>query len=326
MRTMLCHAFGEPDQLKLSELPPPPIRPDCVRVAVHAVGVNFADILLVQGSYQEKPPFPFSPGFELAGVVTELGAGVEGVKLGDRVAGIMEHGAYADEVVLPVNRIFPIPRTMDFAAAAGFPVAYGTSHGALDWRARLKPGETLLVLGAAGGVGLTAVEIGKAMGASVIAVAGGAEKLAIAKAQGADHLIDYSKEDLRGRLKEITGGRGVDVVYDPVGGDSFDQSLRSIAWGGRLVVIGFASGRVPQIPANLLLVKNCDVIGFYWGSYRTRQPALVRQSFETLFAWFEAGKLKPHISHRLDLAEAPKALQLLKSRKATGKVVLTTRR
>jgi NADPH2:quinone reductase len=205
-------------------------------------------------------------------------------------------------------------------------VVYGTSHGALDWRARLQPGETLLVHGAAGGVGLTAVEIGKAMGATVIATAGGREKLEVARRHGADHLVDYKEEDIKTRVRELTDGRGADVVYDPVGGDVFDASLRCIAWGGRLLVIGFAAGRVPQIPANLLLVKNCDAIGFYWGSYRARRPDLVRNSYRTLFGWFEEGKLKPHVSHRLDLADAPKALDLLKTRKATGKVVLTTGR
>ena len=326
MRAVLCREFGSVEKLELAELPAPAIVPGSVRVAVHAVGVNFADLLIVQGKYQEKPPVPFSPGFEIAGVVSELGPGAQGVRLGDRVLGTMEHGAYADEAVLPSDRVLAIPASMDFPTAAGFPVAYGTSHGALDWRARLKSGETLLVLGAAGGVGLTAVEIGKAMGATVIAVAGSAAKLEVARRQGADHLIDYSREDLRARIKEITGGRGPDVIYDPVGGDAFDQCLRSIAWEGRIVVIGFAGGRISQIPANLVLVKNCDVIGFYWGSYRRHKPALVRQSFQKLLSWFESGRLKPHVSHTLDLAEAGRALELLAGRKATGKVVLTTGR
>jgi NADPH:quinone reductase len=326
MRAVLCREFGPVDKLELAELPAPAIAPGSVRVAVHAVGVNFADLLIVRGKYQEKPALPFSPGFEIAGVVIELGPDAEGVRSGDRVFGIMDHGAYADEVVLPADRVLAIPAAMNFATAAGFPVAYGTSHGALAWRARLKTGETLLVLGAAGGVGLTAVEIGKAMGATVIAVAGGAAKLEIARRQGADYLIDYSREDLRGRIKEITGGRGPDVIYDPVGGDTFDQCLRSIAWEGRIIVIGFAAGRISQIPANLVLVKNCDVIGFYWGSYRRHKPELVRQSFRTLLSWFEAGKLKPQVSHRLDLGDAARALTLLAERKATGKVVLTTGR
>jgi len=326
MRAVLCREFGPVERLELSELPAPAIASGSVRVAIHAIGVNFADLLIVQGKYQERPPLPFSPGFEIAGVVTEIGPGATGVRLGDRVLGTMEHGAYADEAVLPAERVLPIPAAMDFPSAAGFPVAYGTSHGALEWRARLKHGETLLVLGAAGGVGLTAVEIGKAMGATVIAVAGGGAKLEVARRQGADHLIDYSHEDLRSRIKEITGGCGPDVIYDPVGGDAFDQCLRSIAWEGRVVVIGFAAGRISQIPANLVLVKNCDVIGFYWGSYRRHKPELVRQSCQKLLSWFEAGKLKPHVSHTLDLADAGHALALLAERKATGKVVLTTGR
>ena len=326
MRAVLCREYGPLEKLEVTELPSPPLAPGAVRVAVHAAGINFADLLIVQGKYQEKPPLPFSPGFEIAGVVTELGPGVAGTKPGERVLGIMEHGAYADEAVLPAERVIPIPDGMDFALAAGFPVAYGTSHGALDWRARLRAGESLLVLGAAGGVGLTAVEIGKAMGATVIAVAGGPEKLEIARRQGAHHLIDYAREDMRARIKEITGGRGVDVAYDPVGGDAFDQALRSIAWGGRIIVIGFAAGRIQQIPANIVLVKNCDVIGFFWGSYRRHRPALVRESLETLLRWFAQGKLKPHVSHRFDLAEAPRAMALLAERKATGKVVLTTGR
>jgi len=215
---------------------------------------------------------------------------------------------------------------MDYQVAAGFPVAYGTSHGALDWRARLRQGETLLVHGAAGGVGITAVEIGKAMGAVVIATAGNADKLAIAKRHGADHLIDYSREDIRERVRTLTEGRGADVVYDPVGGDAFDASLRAIAWEGRIIVIGFAGGRVPQIPANLVLVKNCDIIGFYWGSYRKRKPALVRDSYQQLFRWFVEGKLKPHVSERFDLAEVAEAFRALRTRRSTGKVVLTTGR
>jgi len=326
MRAVLCREFGPVETLEASELPAPVIASGTVRVAVHAIGVNFADLLIVQGKYQEKPPLPFSPGFEIAGVVTEIGRGATGVRIGDRVLGTMEHGAYADEAVLPAERVLPIPASMDFPSAAGFPVAYGTSYGALEWRARLKHGETLLVLGAAGGVGLTAVEIGKAMGATVIAVAGGRAKLEVARRQGADPLIDYSREDPRFGNKQITGGRGPDVIYDPVGGDAFDQCLRSIAWEGRVVVIGFAAGRISQIPANLVLVKNCDVIGFYWGSYRRHKPELVRQSFQKLLSWFEAGKLKPHVSHTLDLADAGRALALLADRKATGKVVLTTGR
>jgi len=326
MRAVLCKEWGGPDKLVVEDVPAPAMRDGAVRLAIHAAGINFADLLLVSGQYQEKPPLPFIPGAEAAGVITEVGAGVSNLKAGDRVMALTGTGAFAEEAVVDVGRIFPIPDKMDFASAAGFPVTYGTSHGAFDWRAHLKPGEWLLVLGAAGGVGLTAVEIGKAMGAQVIACAGGAEKLAMAKSHGADHLIDYSREDIRTRVKEITGGRGADVIYDPVGGDAFDASLRSIAWGGRIIIIGFASGRVPQVPANIALVKNIDIIGFYWGSHQGRKPELLRQSFAQLFRWFEEGKLKPHVFQKLDLKEAASALDLLRQRKSTGKVVLTTGR
>jgi NADPH:quinone reductase len=324
MRAVLCNEWGGPERLLLKDMPSPAIRDGAVRIAVHAAGVNFADLLLISGQYQEKPAFPFTPGMEVAGVVTEVGAGVKDIKVGDRVMALIGTGAYTEEVIAPADRVYRIPDAMDFPSAAGFPVAYGTSHGAFDWRARLQPGEWVLVLGAAGGVGLTAVEIAKAMGAKVIAAAGSPDKLALAQQHGADHLLDYSREDIRERVKAITGGRGVDVVYDPVGGDAFDASLRSIAWGGRILIIGFAGGRIPQIPANILLVKNIDVIGFYWGSYQSRKPELLRQGYAQLFRWFEEGKLKPHVSQTFDLAHAAGALDSLRQRKSTGKVVLTT--
>jgi NADPH2:quinone reductase len=326
MRAVLCKAFGEPENLVVETVAAPELSAGGARVAVHAAGVNFGDTLMIAGKYQEKPPFPFTPGFEIAGEIIEVAPGITHVKPGDRVMGTADKGGYADEAVLPADNLTRIPDGMDYATAAGFPVAYGTSHGALDWRARLRPGEVLLVHGAAGGVGLTAVEIGKAMGAEVIATASSPEKLAIAKAHGADHLVDYSREDIRERVRALTQGRGADVVYDPVGGDAFDASLRCIAWEGRIVVIGFASGRVPQIPANLLLVKNCDIIGFYWGSYRKHKPAMVRDSYARLFAWFNDGKLTPLVSERFDLAEVAQAMHALRSRRSTGKIVLTTGR
>ena len=324
MRAVLCKEWGGPEKLVVEDVPSPPIRAGAVRVAVHAAGINFADLLLIAGQYQEKPALPFTPGAEAAGVVTEVSEGVSNVKPGDRVIALASQGAYAEEVVVDAGRVMPMPAKMDFVAAAGFPIAYGTSHGALEWRARLQPNEWLLVYGAAGGVGLTAVEIGKAMGARVIACAGGAAKLAVAKDYGADFLIDYSSEDIRERVKQITGGRGADVIYDPVGGDAFDAGLRSIAWGGRIIIIGFAAGRIPQIPANIALVKNIDVIGFYWGSYQKHKPEVVRQSFTKLLGWFDAGKLKPHVSQRFDLKDVASALELMRQRKSTGKVVLTT--
>jgi len=326
MRAVLCKEWAGPEKLVVEEVPSAPIKDGAVRIAVHAVGINFADLLLISGQYQEKPPFPFTPGMEVAGTVMEVGAGVSTLRVGDRAMALTGTGAYADEVVVDANRVYEIPDTMDYVTAAGFPVTYGTSYGAFEWRAHLQAGEWLLVFGASGGVGLTAIEIGKAIGARVIACANGPQKLAIAQEHGADHLIDYSKEDIRERVKAITGGRGADVVYDPVGGDAFDASLRSIAWGGRLIVIGFASGRIPQAPANILLVKNIDVIGFYWGSYQARKPQLLRDSYTKLFQWYKEGKLKPHTSAQMDLKDVTAAMELLRQRKSTGKVVLTTGR
>ncbi|HET9838207.1 MAG TPA: NADPH:quinone oxidoreductase family protein [Candidatus Angelobacter sp.] len=326
MRAVLCKEWGGPEKLVVEDVASPPIKDGAVRIAVHAAGINFADLLLISGQYQEKPAFPFTPGMEAAGTVTEAGAGVSGVKAGDRVMALCGTGGYAEEIIIDANRVYKIPDTMDFASAAGFPVVYGTSHGAFDWRAHLKPGEWLLVHGAAGGVGLTAVEIGKIMGARVIACAGSPEKLEIARQYGADHLIDYSREDIRERVKAITGGHGADVVYDPVGGDAFEASLRSIAWGGRIIIIGFAAGKISQIPANIVLVKNIDIIGFYWGSHMARRPELLSESYAKLLGWFEQGKLKPHISAQLPLNDAAKAMNLLRERKSTGKVVLTMSR
>jgi len=263
----------------------------------------------------------FSPGIELAGEITEIGAGVTGVSVGQRVMGMASSGAYTQEVVLPQTAVVPIPDMMDFESAAAFPVADGTSHVALEHRANLKPGEKLLVLGAAGGVGLTAVEIGAAMGAEVIAVASSPEKLEVARAHGATHLIDYARDDLREKVKELVGG--VDVVYDPVGGGAFDASLRCINWEGRILVIGFASGTIPQIPANLLLVKNVSVVGTFWDAYMQKDPKIIGASLVKLLGWFTEGKLKPHVSESHPMVDAPKALKALMERRSTGKVVLT---
>lgn len=323
MRAVLCKEWGGPEKLATGEVPSPPMREGAVRIAVHAAGINFADLLLIAGQYQEKPAFPFTPGMEVAGTVAEVGGGVSGLRTGDRVMALCGTGGYAEEIVMDAGRVYKIPDKMDFVSAAGFPVTYGTSYGAFDWRAHLKAGEWVLVHGAAGGAGLTAVEIGKVIGAKVIASAGSPEKLEVARQYGAEHLIDYSREDIRERVKTITGGRGADVVYDPVGGEAFEASLRSIAWGGRILIIGFASGRIPQIPANIALVKNIDIIGFYWGSYQARKPELLRDSYATLLRWFEEGKLKPHVSAQVKLDDAAKALEMLRQRKSTGKVVLT---
>lgn len=324
MRAVLCTSWGEPSALGLGDLPVPEPAAGQVRLRVHAAGVNFADTLMIAGKYQERPAFPFVLGLEAAGVVDAVGAGVVGLKPGDRVMALPDRGAFAEYALARAEDCFAIPDAMPFDIAAGFPIAYGTAHGGLDWRAHLEPGETLLIHGASGGVGLAAVEVGRAMGATVIAGASGAAKVAIALAHGADHGIDYASEDIRERVKALTADRGADVVFDPVGGDAFDASLRCINWDGRIVVVGFAGGRISQAPANILLVKNIAVIGLYWGAYRRREPARLSASFDQLFRWYGETRLKPHVSHRLDLAEAARALDLLKQRKSTGKVVLTT--
>ena len=286
--------------------------------------MNFADILMVAGKYQEKPAFPFSPGLEVAGTVLKCGKGVRGFKKGDRVMAATSKGGFAEQVVAPANDVYRIPDGLSFEDAAGFPVVYGTAYGALNWRAQIKSGKTLLVLGAAGGVGLTTVEVGKAMGATVIAAANGAERTALAAEHGADHLIDYSTENLRDRVRELTDGKGVDVIFDPVGGQLFDVALRCLGWEGRLIVIGFASGTIPQVPANILLVKNCGVLGFYWGAYRRRDPRRMKAAYKQLFKWFEQDKLQPHVSQTFSLDQAGEAMRVLADRKAKGKIVLTT--
>ncbi|HTO85138.1 MAG TPA: NADPH:quinone oxidoreductase family protein [Methylomirabilota bacterium] len=324
MRALLCQSFGTIDELAIADVAPPaaPASGE-VLVEVAAAGVNFADILMVTGRYQEKSPLPFTPGLEAAGIVRACGSGVSRVKPGDRVIALVDRGAFAAALLARESDVLVMPERMDFATAAGFAIAYGTAHGALRWRADMQPGEVLLVHGAAGGVGLTAVEVGKAMGATVIATAGDADKLAIARSHGADHLIDYRKEDIRERVKAICRGGGADVVFDPVGGTAFEASLRCVNWGARLVVVGFAGGDVPQIPANILLVKNIAALGFYWGSYRKQRPELVAEQARELFGWWQEGRLRPRVSERFDLADAGKALALLRDRKATGKVVLT---
>lgn len=288
-------------------------------IRVKACGLNFADLLMQEGSYQQTPPPPFTAGMEFSGVIEALGPNTAGPALGTRVAAFAGSGGLADYAVVPVARLVALPASMSFAQAAAFQIAYGTSHLALDHRARLQAGETLLVMGAAGGVGLTAVEIGKRMGARVVACARGAAKLQIAAQAGADMLIDSDTPDLKTALKALGG---VDVVYDAVGGAGFRAALSACRPEARILCIGFASGEVPQIAANLLLVKNLTVMGLYWGSYLEFAPHILTQSLQTLFAWFEAGGLHPHISHQLPFAQYPQGLALLRSRQATGKVVI----
>jgi NADPH2:quinone reductase len=290
----------------------------CLRIA--ACGLNFADLLMIKGAYQDTPEPPFTLGMEVAGVVEALGPGTDGPAPGTRVAVFGGQGGLADYGCFPAARAVPLPDTMTFAEAAAFQVAYGTSHVALDHKARLQPGEILLVLGAAGGVGLTAVEIGKHMGARVIACARGADKLAVAQQAGADHLIDAATDNIRDTCRALGG---VDVVYDPVGGDQFTAAMRACNPEARILTIGFASGEVPQIPANHLLVKNITVMGLYWGGYLKFRPEVVTDSMSTLFGWYAAGHLRPHVSHLLPLERAAEALELLRTRKSTGKVVVT---
>lgn len=330
MRAVLVDAWMKPEDLTVTDgLPSPDLPAGAVRIAVHAAGVNFADGLIVQGKYQEKPPFPFTPGFEVAGEVVEVAAGVTDFKVGDRVFATPDRGGYADEVVVDAADVHPMADGMDYVTAASFPIAYGTSHFSLMDRAGLRAGETLLVHGAAGGVGLTAVECGKAAGATVIATAGGADKVQVALDHGADHGIDYKAlpdvAEIRDRVRALTDGRGVDVVYDPVGGETFAASMRCTAPDGRLLVIGFAAGTVQDVPANHLLVKNLSVIGVYWGAYRRLAPQRIKASFEELRRWYEAGHLKPRVSQTFPLENAADALRALKDRTVTGKAVLTMR-
>lgn len=317
MRAMRIHELGGP--MRLDDAPVPEPGRGEVLIRVEACGVNFSDTLLVKGRYQVKPELPFAPGGEVCGVVEALGEGVEGPAAGTRVAAAVGSGGFAEYAVAPAAACAPVPEGMSSEAAAGFLIAYGTSHMALDYKAGLKPGETLLVLGAAGGVGLTAVEVGKLMGATVVACARGAEKLELARSRGADRLIDSETDDIREAAKALGG---VDVLYDPVGGAQFTAAMRACKPEARLLPIGFASGEVPQIPANILLVKNLTVIGFWWGAYLTLRPEVMAASVRRLFGWWEEGRLRPHVSEVLPLARAGEALDRLAARKATGKIVI----
>ena len=322
MKAMLCKEFGPPGSLVLEDIAPPPMGERDVRVRVHAAGVNFPDTLIIAGKYQFKPAFPFAPGGEAAGEVVEVGSAVERFKPGDRVIAGMTYGAFAEEVVAEEQRVMGIPDDLDYPVASSISLTYGTGAYALMQRGNLQPGETLLVHGAAGGVGLAAVELGRVMGARVIATGGSDEKLAVAAEHGADEVINYADGEFKDRVKELTDGNGADVIYDPVGGDVFDQSLRCINWGGRLLVIGFASGRIPQAPANLALLKGCAIVGVFWGGWIQRGGEDNRKNFEKIFPWIREGKLRPHISHTFPLEQAADALYALIERKVIGKAVL----
>jgi NADPH2:quinone reductase len=326
MKAVLCKAYGPPESLVVEDLPSPTAGLGEVVLDVRACGVNFPDVLIIQNKYQFRPPLPFAPGGEVAGVIKEIGEGVKGLRVGQRVIGSTGWGGFAEELALDATRVTSIPDSMDFETASAFLLTYGTSHHALKDRAQLRPGETLLVLGAAGGVGLAAVEIGKVMGARVIAAASAPEKLAVCREHGADEVIDYAKEDLKERVKKLTAGEGADVVYDPVGGEFSEQALRATAWDGRFLVIGFAAGDIPKIPLNLVLLKGCAIVGVFWGAFTAREPARNRANIDELLTWFEAGKIKPHISATYPLEQAAVALNDMAARRVTGKVVLVPQR
>jgi NADPH2:quinone reductase len=322
MKAILCKAFGAPSSLVLEEVESPKPKEKEVLVTLKACGVNFPDTLIIQGLYQFKPALPFTPGSDIAGIVKEVGEGVKHLKVGDEVFGFVMNGGFAEEVIVPSNACFLKPKDMDFPVAASFMMAYGTSYHALKDRAQLKAGETLLVLGASGGVGLAAVELGKLMGAKVIAAASSDDKLALCKEYGADATINYATEDLKTRIKELTEGKGVDVVYDPVGGTYSEAALRSMAWEGRFLVVGFAAGDIPKIPLNLTLLKGCSIVGVFWGSFVMKTPKKNMQNTMELMQWYSEKKLKPHIHGVYPLANTPLALEEMMNRRVKGKIVI----
>ncbi|WP_070886022.1 NADPH:quinone oxidoreductase family protein [Pseudomonas argentinensis] len=326
MKALLCKAFGPAATLVLEDVDSPRLKGNEVLIEVQAAGVNFPDTLIIEGKYQFKPPFPFSPGGEVAGVVSAVGDKVVHLKTGDRVMALTGWGGFAEQVAAPAYNVLPVPESMELNIAAAFGMTYGTSMHALHQRANLQPGETLLVLGAAGGVGLAAVEIGKAMGARVIAAASSAEKLEVARTAGADALINYSEQSLKDEVKRLTNGQGVDVIYDPVGGPLFEEAFRCMAWNGRFLVVGFAAGGgIPALPANLPLLKGAALVGVFWGSFAGRQPADNADNFRQLFAWHAEGKLKPLVSQTFPLERGGEAIAALGQRKAVGKLVVTVR-
>ncbi len=322
MRAMVATEWCEPADMRLAEVPIPEPKAGQVAIDVRAIGCNFFDMLMVQGKYQVRPPLPFSPGGEVSGTVRSMGAGVTNVRPGDRVSAMLGWGGYAEVAVAAADSVVKMPPSMSFEHGAAFGIVYQTSYVALVHRADLRAGETLLVHAAAGGVGLAAVQIGRALGARVLATAGSAQKLAIAREHGAGEAFDYSTPDWVDRVKEATGGRGADVIYDPVGGDVFERSMKCIAFGGRLLVIGFASGIIPSIQANRILLKNISIVGLHWGAYRTHDPAKIGETMIALFALYERGAIRPVVSSIRPLAEAAAALEEIASRKSVGKVLL----
>lgn len=321
MKALLCKEFGPPESLVLEDIADPVPGEGQVVIDVQSASVNYPDALMIEGKYQFKPPFPFSPGGEGAGTVSALGAGVDSVKVGDKVIFMSGSGAFAEKIVVGAAGLIPLPDGMTTEQGAAFSMVYGTSIYALKQRAQLRAGETLLVLGAAGGVGYSAVELGKAMGARVIAAASTDEKLQVASQAGADELVNYGDGQLKDKVKELTGGQGADVIYDPLGGDMFDQCMRCINWNGRVLVIGFVAG-IPKLPTNLVLLKNCQVVGVFWGAFTARESAENAANFAQLGELFSQGKIKPPVHATYSLAEGAAAIQLLADRKATGKVVI----
>jgi len=322
MKALLCRSWGLPETLVVEEVPEPAAGPGQAVVRVHAAGVNFPDALIIQNKYQFTPALPFVPGSECAGIVERVGEGVTQVKAGDRVIALTGAGAFAEKVQVDAAALTPLPAGVDFATGAAFILTYGTAYHALADRGALRPGETLLVLGAAGGVGIAAIEIGKALGARVIAAASSAQKRSICREHGADEVIDYTAADLKSELAALTAAAGIDVVFDPVGGPFTEAAVRNCAWRGRHLVIGFANGEIPRIPANLLLLKGCALIGVFWGRYVKSEPAAWARDLGTLFQWLQQGRLHPHIAERYPLERGAEALAALLARRASGKLVI----
>ncbi|GBG34562.1 Quinone oxidoreductase-like protein 2-like [Hondaea fermentalgiana] len=322
MRGIVVDKFCTPEDLALGELPDRAPGDNEVVMDVRCAGVNFPDTLIIQGKYQFKPEMPFAPGGECSGVVSKVGAGVKNFKVGDRVLGMTGWGSFAEQVIVPAEKLIPVPAGVDDATASGVMMTYGTTYHAFEQRAQLQPGETVLVLGAAGGVGIAAVDIAKAMGAKVIAAASTQEKLEVCRSYGADHLINYAEEDLKARVREITKGRGVDVVYDPVGDRFAEPAVRSLAWKGRYLVIGFAAGEIPRIPLNLALLKGASIVGVFWGAFTNIEPELNARNIEVILDWVAKGKIKPLVTQTYPLKDAGKALRDLMDRKVKGKAVL----
>jgi NADPH2:quinone reductase len=322
MKAIVCSKFGTPDTLKYQEIETPNPKEGEILITVKACSVNFPDTLIIQGKYQFKPEFPFSPGSDVAGIIEKVGENVKHFKVGDAVVGFIPFGGFAEKAIVKATDCFPKPRGMSMVNASAFLLAYGTSYHALKDRASLQKGETILILGASGGVGLTALELSKLMGAKVIAAASSKEKLELCKQFGADEVINYTEENLKDRVKELTNGKGVDVIYDPVGGAFSEQALRAIAWKGRHLVVGFANGEIPKIPINLTLLKGASIVGVFWGAFAQKEPKKSLENIQQLLTWFVKGDVKPHIDKTYALKEAPKALEDMMQRKVKGKIVI----